>query len=165
MSTPYLSEIKMVSFGFAPTGWALCNGQVMAINQNQALFALLGTTYGGDGIQTFALPNLQGRGPMHTGDGYVLGEQGGEVNHTLVLSELATHTHQAAGVSAVASSLSPSGAAWADSSADPYSASPNASLAQGSVSNQGGGQPHNNLPPYLVMNFIIALQGIFPSQN
>lgn len=165
MGTPYLSEIRVVSFNFPPKGWAFCNGQVMAINQNQALFALVGTTYGGDGIQTFALPNLQGRAPMHVGGGYVLGELSGEVSHTLLATEMPVHTHQALGVSTVAASPSPSNAAWADSASNPYSPSGNASMAPDCVANQGGSQPHNNMPPYLVINFVIALQGIFPSQN
>jgi microcystin-dependent protein len=165
MGTPYLSEIRIVSFNFPPKGWAFCNGQVMSINQNQALFALMGTTYGGDGQTTFALPNLQGCAPMHAGNGFVQGQTGGEANHTLTLQELPAHAHQAQGVTTVASSGSPAGEAWADSVSDPYSASANTTMAPSSLSNQGGNQPHNNVPPYLVMNFVIALQGIFPSRN
>ena len=165
MGTPYLSEIRMVSFNFPPKGWAFCNGQLLSIQQNQALFSLLGTTYGGNGVQTFALPNLQGSAPMHRGNGFVQGEAGGEVNHTLIASEMPTHTHQAKGVSTVASSTSPSGAAWANSAAAPYSAGGNTSMAPNCVANQGGGQAHNNMPPYLIVNFVIALQGIFPSRN
>jgi microcystin-dependent protein len=165
MATPFLSEIRMVSFNFPPQGWAFCNGQTLPINQYQALFSLLGTTYGGDGRTTFQLPNLQARMPVEVGNGFTLGQPGGEVNHTLVLTELPVHTHQAQGVSTNATSASASGNTWAASTQNPYSTSPNTTLNPLTLSNTGGSQPHNNMPPYLVLNFIIALQGIFPTQN
>jgi microcystin-dependent protein len=169
MAEPFLSEIRLVSFNFAPQGWAFCNGQVLAINQNQALFALLGTTYGGNGITTFALPNLQGCAPLHMGSSpggsYVLGQTGGSANVTLVATEMPAHTHQAEGVSTTANSGAPAGGAWANSVSDPYSPSGNAAMNAASVSSMGGSQPHSNQSPYLVLNFVIALQGIFPSRN
>jgi microcystin-dependent protein len=165
MSEPYLSEIRMVSFNFPPKGWAFCNGQLLPINQNQALFALLGTNYGGNGTTTFALPNLQGCGPLHMGNGYVLGEGGGATSVTLTTSEIPAHTHQAQGVSTVANIAAPVGEAWADSASDPYGASGNTTMNASVLTTAGGSQPHNNMPPSLVLNFIIALQGIFPSQN
>jgi len=165
MSTPFLSEIKIISFNFPPKGWAFCNGQLLPINQNQALFSLMGTTYGGDGRVTFGLPNLQGRSPIHMGGGFTLGQIGGETAHTLNISELPAHTHTPTGSSTVGTLPSASGNVWGSASANPYSASPNASMNPASVLPQGGSQPHENMSPYLVLNFVIALQGIFPSQN
>lgn len=165
MSNPYLSEIRIVTFGFAPKGWALCNGQTLPINQNAALFSLMGTTYGGNGTTTFQLPNLQGASPLHMGDVYVEGQTGGSASVTLTPLEIPVHTHQAQGVSTVASLPSPSGNAWANSASNPYSGSSNATMAPAALATVGGNQPHENRPPYLVLNFIIALQGIFPSRN
>jgi|SRR5271170_2877003 len=165
MATPYLGEIRIVSFNFAPKGWAFCNGQTLSIAQSQALFSLLGTTYGGNGIQTFQLPNLQGSMPIHAGNGFVQGQVGGEVNHTLITQEIPSHTHTAQGVSTTASTPEASGNTWAASIQNPYGATPNTTLGPKALSTVGGSQPHPNMPPYLVMNFIIALQGIFPSRN
>jgi len=170
MATPYLGEIKLVSFNFAPKGWAFCNGQTMEINQNQALFSLLGTTYGGNGTTTFQLPNLQASVPVHMGQDtfgnyYDLGQAGGLATVTLEGPEMPEHTHQAQAVAAAATSASPAGNVCAESASDPYSASANAAMSVSGVSEEGGGQPHNNMPPYLVLNFVIALAGIFPSQN
>jgi microcystin-dependent protein len=165
MATPYLSEIKIVSFGYPPKGWALCNGQIMSINQNSALFSLVGTTYGGDGMQTFGLPNLQGRVPVHMGAGYVIGELGGEVDHTLIESEMPAHTHQANGTTSAATSGSPTGNLWCSNPATPFNASSNASMAPQSIGITGGSQPHPNMSPFLALYFCIALQGIFPSQS
>lgn len=165
MSTPFLSEIKIVSFNFAPKGWALCNGQLLPINQNQALFALLGTTYGGDGRVNFALPNLQGRIPTHTGNGFTLGEVGGETAHTLNISEMPAHTHTPTGNKTnPAVSASALGNLWGFDPSQ-YANTSNAGMNAAGVTNTGGNQPHDNMSPYLVLNFIIALQGIFPSQN
>ncbi len=165
MGTPYLSEIRIMSFNYPPKGWAQCNGQTMAINQNAALFALLGTTYGGNGTTTFALPNLQGRVPIHMGNGFVLGQLGGEAAHTLLTSEMPAHTHTPVGNSNNASAPSPAGNLWAAQSSGAYETSSNTSLNPASITNTGGSQPHDNMSPYLVLNFCIALQGIFPSQG
>jgi microcystin-dependent protein len=166
MSEPFLGEVKIVSFNFPPKGWAFCNGQLLPINQNQALFSILGTTYGGDGRQTFALPNLQGRTPTHVGNGFSLGERGGEAAHTLIASELAAHTHPVVASSNTADVTSPANNYWALSgSFTVYAGSANEAMAPQLVSTIGGSQAHQNLSPYLVLNFIIALQGIFPSQN
>ncbi len=165
MSNPFLGEIRIMSFNFPPKGWAFCNGQLLPINQNQALFSLLGTTYGGDGRTTFGLPNLQGRVPFHMGNGLTLGEVGGETAHTLSISELPAHTHTPAGSSAAANTSSPVGNYWADAGKTNFNSVSNASMAPQSISNVGGSQAHENMSPYLVLNFCIALQGIFPSQN
>jgi microcystin-dependent protein len=165
MSTPFLGEIKIVAFNFAPRGWAFCNGQLLPINQNQALFALLGTTYGGDGRVSFGLPNLQGRVPFHVGNGLTLGERGGETAHTLNIPELPAHTHVPAGSSNNANAASPAGNVWASLSGGGYLPSANAAMNPASITSAGGSQPHDNMSPYLVLNFCIALQGIFPSQN
>jgi microcystin-dependent protein len=166
MSEPFLSEIKIFSFTFAPKGWALCNGQLLPINQNQALFSLLGTTYGGDGRVNFGLPNLQGRTPIHMGSGHTLGERGGEQAHTLSISEIPTHSHYANASSSVANTVIPTGAILGSSLNMSYR-SPDAltSLHPETITNIGGSQAHMNMQPFLVLNFSIALQGIFPSQN
>ena len=170
MSTPYLATIKPFSFNFAPKGWALCNGQLLAIDQNQALFSLLGTTYGGNGTTTFARPNLQGNFLLCMGNGYTIGQTGGEALHTLLTSEMPSHAHVPVGSSDAASTGSPTGAYPAAQTAatgiSPYagSASTPVALATGS-SNTGSSQGHENRPPYLVLNFCIALSGIFPSRN
>jgi microcystin-dependent protein len=165
MATPFLSEIKVMSFGFPPKGWALCNGQLLPVNQNQALFSLLGTTYGGDGRINFGLPDLQGRTPMHMGSGHTLGERGGEQAHTLSISEIPTHTHTANASTAVGNS--PIAASNVIAEADNlFAAADNlTSLLPATVSNVGGSQPHLNMQPFLTLNFCIALQGIFPSQT
>ncbi len=164
MAYDYLGEIRLMSFNFAPKGWALCNGQVLPINQNQALFSLLGTTYGGDGRTTFALPNLQGRVPVHMGGGFTLGERAGEESHTLTLSELPAHVHTVNANPVTANAVDPTGKVWAGGRTA-YSAAPNAAMNGAGVTASGGGQPHSNLSPFLVVNFCICLQGIFPSQN
>ncbi len=164
MSTPFLGEIKIISFNFPPKGWAFCNGQLLPINQNQALFSVLGTTYGGDGQTTFGLPNLQGRSPVHVGDGIVLGEMGGETAHTLNISELPAHNHVPVGAGGTPSAPGAGGALWAQNP-NYYNPSATAAMNPACIAATGGSQPHENMSPYLVLNFIIALQGIFPSQN
>ncbi len=165
MSTPFLSEIKIVSFNFAPKGWALCNGQLLPINQNQALFALLGTTYGGNGQTNFALPNLRGRVPIHEGQGHTLGEQAGSTSVTINQSQMPQHLHFAQASPTVGGTATAVGNFLA-SALNVYRQPDNlATLRPDTVSSVGGSQPHNNMMPYLVLNFIIALQGIFPSQN
>jgi microcystin-dependent protein len=165
MSQPFLGEIRVVSFNFPPKGWALCNGQVLPINQYQALFSLLGTTYGGNGTTTFQLPNYQARMPVHVGNGYVQGQSSGEPTHTLLPTEMPLHTHSAVGVTTNANSASASGNAWASSGQNPYAATPNTQMSPSVLTNAGGSQPHDNMPPYLTLNFVIALVGIFPSRN
>lgn len=165
MSEPFLSEIRLVSFVFAPKGWALCNGQLMPINQNQALFALLGTTFGGDGRTTFALPNLQGRVPVGVGDRYNLGEVGGEYAHTLTLAEMPAHAHPASVAAAATAATPTSSTVLAQPGKAAYSTTHTGAMAAASVSTVGGDQAHENTAPYLALNYVIALQGIFPSQN
>lgn len=165
MSEPFLGEIKVISWNFPPKGWAFCNGTLLPINQNQALFSILGTTYGGDGRQTFGLPNLQGRTPFHVGNGIVLGELGGETTHTLNISEIPAHNHVPVGTTDSPSAPSAAGNLWAKGNATVFAATPNASMNPACVTPTGGSQPHENMSPYLVLNFIIALQGIFPSPN
>lgn len=164
MGTPYLGEVRIFSFNYAPKGWAFCNGQTLPINQNQALFSLLGTTYGGNGQTTFQLPNLQGSMPMHFGNGFTQGQVGGETAHTLIASEMPAHTHQAVGSSAPANLGVPTNNLWATGNGA-YNSTPNTAMNPASVSNAGGSQPHDNMPPYMVLIICIALQGIFPSRN
>jgi microcystin-dependent protein len=169
MSEPFMGEIKIISWNFPPKGWAFCNGQQLPINQNQALFSLLGTMYGGNGQTTFALPNLQGRTPIHIGQGFIQGEAAGETSHTLTMSEMTAHTHFPVGTSTAAGLGTPSGNLWASAGQQVFFKQPPATapsaMAPQAISNVGGSQPHENMSPYLVLNFIIALQGIFPSRT
>jgi microcystin-dependent protein len=163
MGTPFLGEVKIISWNFPPKGWAFCNGQLMQINQNQALFSILGTTYGGNGQTTFGLPNLQGRVPMYVGNGLILGQAGGETAHTLTISELPMHPHTLQATAANGDDPTPTTLANVNNF---YSTSPpNTALMAGAIGATGGSQPHDNMSPYLVLNFIIALQGVFPSRN
>ena len=166
MAEPFLSEIRIMSFEFAPKGWALCDGRLLPINQNQGLFSLLGTTFGGDGRVNFALPDLRGRVPIHVGSGHTLGQRGGEQAHTLSIAELPTHTHVVNANTGVASTDNPAGNLPARATVDTYgsAASLNA-MNPGIVLNVGGSQAHLNMQPFLTLNFCIALQGIFPSPN
>jgi microcystin-dependent protein len=166
MAEPFLSEIRVVSFNFAPKGWALSNGQLLPINQNQALFALLGTTYGGNGQTTFALPDLRGRTPIHEGNGHVRGEQGGAETHVLTTAQLPAHGHRATGTDAAATAVTPEGnLPAATGAARTYGNGLSNPMHPDAVAATGGGQTHQNMQPFLVLNFIIALQGIFPSQT
>jgi microcystin-dependent protein len=168
MSTPFLAEMRIMSFNFAPKGWAQCNGQLLPINQNQALFSILGTTYGGDGRVNFGLPNLQGKTPIHQGQGFTEGQTGGEEAHTLIMSEMPAHTHflnanlqpNPATVAILANNML--GVLTTPVYKDPSALT---TLQPATIGNTGGSQPHSNLQPFLVLNFCIALQGIFPSQN
>jgi microcystin-dependent protein len=166
VAEPFLSEIRIFSFNFPPKSWAFCNGQFLPINQNQALFSLLGTTYGGNGQTTFALPNLQGRVPIHQGSGHTLGETAGSTAVTVNVQQMPEHVHLFMANSGVGTTNQPANAVLSKAPANTYAPPsqlvallPNASLAT------GGSQPHDNMEPYLVLNFCIALQGIFPSQN
>jgi microcystin-dependent protein len=170
MSEPFIGEVRPMSFGFAPKGWALCNGQLLTINQNQALFSLLGTTYGGDGRTNFALPNLQGNAPVHVGGGLTQGQRGGEVSHTLTVAEVPPHSHAVPASTTLApdANTDPTNSVVATTNANVYApfTQPNAVAMNASViATAGGGTAHENRQPYLAVNFCIALQGIFPSRN
>ncbi|HET9651805.1 MAG TPA: tail fiber protein [Usitatibacter sp.] len=164
MAEPFLSEIRIMSFSFAPQGWALCSGQLLPINQNQALFSLLGTTFGGNGQTNFALPDLRGRVPIHVGIGFTLGQRGGEESHTVTVQEMPAHQHTMNAMSVPATTNVPTGAMLAQSNAVYTPAANLTTLAAGEIAGTGGSQPHTNMQPYLGLNFSIALQGIFPSQ-
>jgi microcystin-dependent protein len=171
MAEPFLAEIRMMSFAFPPKGWARCDGQLLPINQNQALFSLLGTTYGGDGRVNFALPDLRARGPMHRGvapvgggSEHTLGEGGGEVAHTLTAAEMPAHTHALVVVNRPGTRNTPGGNFLAAHRGG-YAEAGNVAMHSGAIGNAGGSQPHANMPPYLTISFCIALQGIFPSQT
>jgi microcystin-dependent protein len=168
MAEPFLSEIRIMSFGFAPKGWAMCNGQLLPINQNQALFSLLGTTFGGDGRVNFALPDQRGRTPIHVGSGHTVGEKGGEQAHTVSIAELPTHTHvENASASGGDTPLVANNILARSTAANLYKSTPTnlVALNPGTVTNSGGSQAHLNMQPFLTLNFCIALQGIFPSPN
>lgn len=171
MSTPYIGEIRIFGGNFAPLGWALCDGQLLAIAQYDALFALIGTTYGGDGQTTFALPDLRGRAPLHMGQGpglsnYVIGQAAGAEAATLTANQIPSHTHLAAAQTAAGTQTGPTNAIWAASTLNQFTPTPpTAAMSQGAVGAAGGNQPHENRMPYLAINFIIALEGIFPTQS
>ncbi len=165
MAEPFLSEIRIMSFDFAPKGWAMANGQLLPINQNQALFALLGTTFGGDGRVNFALPNFRGNVPIHVGAGHTLGEKGGSESVTINQQQMTQHVHTMQATNSNGNVLDPAGAVLAAVN-NGYGAAANlTTLHPSSVTNVGGSQPHTNMQPYLALNFCIALQGIFPSPN
>jgi microcystin-dependent protein len=165
MAEPFLSEIRILSFDFAPKGWALCNGQLLPINQNQALFSLLGTTFGGDGRVNFSLPDLRGRTPIHVGSGHVLGERGGEEAHTLSLAELPLHAHVLNASQSNANVPTPGDNMFGTSN-NMYAAPMNlTAINSQTITSVGGSQPHLNTEPFLTLTFVIALQGIFPSAN
>ena len=165
MSEPFLGEMRVFSFNFPPKGWAFCQGQLLPINQNQALFSLLGTTFGGNGVQTFALPNATGNVFIGFANGYVIGQQGGEINHTITVAELPNHIHSVAVSNVTGTSSDPTNGFYGSTGNDkPYGTS-GASLSGPVLGSTGGGQPHNNMQPVLSLNTCIALQGIFPSRN
>ncbi|MCW2544120.1 MAG: tail collar protein [Frankiales bacterium] len=172
MADPFVAEIRITAFNFAPKGWAFCNGQLLPISQNTALFSLLGTFYGGDGKTTFALPNLQGAAPLHQGQGqgatYFLGQQGGSDTTSLLASEMPSHTHTLNADTSDNADVgipSPTAAFAPSIGGTLYQSAANATLAVQATGVAGGSQPHNNLMPYLTLNFVIALQGVFPPRS
>ena len=166
MATPFLGEIKIASFSYPPRGWAYCNGQILPVNQNQNLFNVIGNRYGGNGTTTFALPDFRGRAPMHVGNGMAMGQAGGEEFHTLVAAELPEHNHTVAASSAPGTVNTPNGNYLANSNVSPYRTDTDTNLEPvQAISSAGSSQPHENRQPFLVLNFIVALQGIAPSQS
>ena len=165
MSEPFLAEVRMVGFNFAPRGWAFCDGQILPINQNQSLYSLLGTTYGGDGRTSFALPDMRSRTPIHVGNGHNEGQKSGEETHTLSAAEMPQHTHQLRAQSATVSTHDPNNALAGTNPGAPYRSDSNGNMGSSQIANVGGGQGHENMQPFLVLNFCIALQGLFPSRN
>ena len=166
MGQPYVGEIRMVGFGFVPEGWAACNGQLLAISQYSTLYNLIGTTYGGDGQQTFGLPNLLSRVPVHVGTGYVIGALAGTETVTLGLNDIPAHNHPLMAQASAGNQPSPSGGVWAESSLEQYlTAAPADSMGVTLLQQPTGDQPHSNIAPYLAINFIISLFGVYPSQN
>jgi len=171
MAEPFLGEIRLVSFNYAPRDWAQCNGQLLPINQNQSLFSLLGTTFGGNGQTNFALPDLRGKVPIHVGSSFTLGQTGGQQAHTLTIGEMPQHAHVLVGSSSTGNTVNPrpagGGALFAADPGKAYTGSPQSltALQAGHIANVGGSQPHENMQPYLTITFMIALIGIFPSPN
>ncbi|MBL0386543.1 phage tail protein [Tumebacillus sp. ITR2] len=168
MSEPYMGEIRMFAGNFAPVGWALCQGQVLSIAEYDALFALLGTTYGGDGVTTFALPDLQGRVPLQSNSTYPLGAKAGSETVTLITNQLPAHSHAPLATTAQGTQNSPGNAIWAATGVTDYSdgsGSTPVNMSPQAITAVGGNQPHTNMMPTLTLSFIIALEGIFPSQN
>jgi len=166
MSNPYIGEIRMFGGNFAPVGWLLCQGQLLSISDYDTLFNLIGTTYGGDGVNTFALPNLQSRIPLHQGSSYPLAMMGGVEQVSLTSNQMPVHSHQAVANNQPGTSASPAGAVWAAWDEQGYSAnSPSATMAPAALMPSGGSQPHDNMPPFLTINFIISLFGIYPSPS
>lgn len=164
MAEPFLGEIRLFSIGYAPWGWLHCEGQILSINGNQALFSLLGNVYGGDGRTTFALPDLRGCVPIHVSPSLSLGTKAGEETHTLTTNEMPVHSHQVQGSSSPADAISPQGNVWANKD-NLYASGTTVVMNQAAMSSSGGGQPHNNMQPYLAVHFCIATQGIYPTRN
>ncbi len=165
MGSPYVGEIRMFAGNFPPAGWMFCEGQLLPISEYEVLFNLIGTTYGGDGQNTFALPDLRGRLPVHMGSGFTLAQQGGLEDVTLTVSQIPAHTHVPQADSGIGSQATPAGNAWANSANFPYSGNaPTAAMDAQAIVSSGGSQPHDNMTPYLVVSFIISLFGIFPTQ-
>ncbi len=164
---PFLAEIRAFSFNFAPRGWAQCNGQLLPIQQNTALYSLLGTTYGGDGRTTFALPNLQGKVPIHRSSTIAYGTTAGEAAHTLTINEMPMHTHQTTGGSDPATASKPTGATWGTNTGgiNLYQPTADVTMNANAIGTSGGSQPHDNMQPYTTVNFCIALTGIFPPRS
>jgi microcystin-dependent protein len=166
VSTPFVGEIRLFAGNFAPSGWALCNGAVLPISENETLYTLIGTTYGGDGVTTFALPNLCSRVPLHQGSGFAMGQSAGGETVTLTTAQMPVHSHAAAANATAATSGSPQGNVWANGGSSQFSDQPpDAQLSPATLQPAGGNQPHDNMLPFLAVNFIISLFGVFPSQT
>ena len=166
MAQPYVGEIRMFGGNFAPVNWMFCEGQLLSIAQNSTLFNLIGTTYGGDGQTTFALPDLRGRMPVHQGSGYVIGQRGGVEQVALTPNQMPMHNHPAAAQTGAGNQASPSAGVWAASALNQYAPGPpNATMSPNALQSAGGGLPHNNFMPYATVSFIISLYGIYPSQG
>jgi microcystin-dependent protein len=167
MSGPFVGEIRMFAGNFAPAGWAFCNGALVAIDQNPTLFQLIGTTYGGDGQNNFALPNLQSRVPVHVGPGFALGESGGAETVTVTTSQIPAHSHVPQCLGGAGNQNKPDGGVWASSSPATYygDTAPSLNMSPDAIGSSGGSQPHDNMIPFLVINFILSLFGVFPSQT
>ena len=166
MSEPFLAEIRMVGFNFPPRGWAFCDGQILPINQNQSLYSLVGTTYGGDGRTTFALPDLRGRTPIHRSGSHGQGERDGAETHPLTVDEMPVHTHQASASGDQVTTNDPTGNVLGQNAGTPYrNGGTEVTMGASSLSRTGGGQAHDNMQPFLAVEFCIALQGLFPSRN
>jgi len=166
MSQPFVGEIRMAGFNFPPAGWARCDGSLLPIAENDTLFNLIGTTYGGDGQSTFALPDLRGRMPVHAGNGLTLGQVGGVEQVTLTSNQIPSHTHAAQAQNSVGNSASPANSVWANSTLNQFTAGPAAAaMNAANVAASGGNQPHDNMMPFTAVNFIISLFGIYPTQN
>jgi len=167
MSSPFIGEIRMFAGNFAPVGWAFCNGALIPISENDALFNLIGTTYGGDGQTTFALPNLQSRVPVHVGSGFALGQSGGVETVTLITNQIPSHSHVPQGNLNAGTQSTPVGNVWANSSLGQFDNTnpPDSSMAASALGQAGGSQPHDNMMPFLTINFILSLFGVFPSQT
>ncbi|BDH60584.1 tail Collar domain-containing protein [Lysinibacillus sp. PLM2] len=165
MAEPFIGEIRCFSFGRIPSGWAPCNGQLLPINQNQALYAILGTTYGGNGFTTFALPDLRGRVPVHVGNGVSLGQKAGEEAHTLTVNEIPAHTHPISASSNEANKRTANGHVWGKPTINVYATQSNSVMSAQALTTAGGSNPHPNMQPYNVANYCIALIGIFPTRN
>ncbi len=167
MGQPFIGEIRMFAGNFAPVGWAFCNGALIAISDNDALFNLIGTTYGGDGVNTFALPNLQSRVPVHVGPGFAIGQAGGVETVTLTTSQIPAHSHVPACRAGTSNSPNPAGNFWGGSSAFQYDTPANgtSAMATGAIASTGDSQPHDNMIPFITINYIISLSGVFPSQT
>ncbi len=165
MSQPYVGEIRMVGFNFAPVDWELCNGQLLSISDYPTLFNLIGTTYGGDGQTTYGLPNLQGRVPIHQGNGSVVGDSSGSETVTLSLNEIPAHSHQLNAQRAAGNQTSPANGIWADSALEQFSSGPPTTSMDEALQPSGGDQAHNNMPTFQCVNFVISLFGVYPTQG